>query len=326
MGKRVLAAIAAVTMVLVAVVVRDRIDSEPSGSSGSGSLRLVCATELRAVCDALSGEASVIVEPATATLQRLRGVDSDDAGLDGWLVPGPWGDVLAAARPASAENLFTDGVVIARSPYVLAVWKTKRAALGCGDPFALGCVGDAVNTRGFRLGMPNDEEAAGVLADAALSAGHAGNADFATNDLAETDLADWLTTLDASADRVGRNPGGRSLAELLTFGVATADGYFATEAEIGPQLFTAAKRDQLDLLHPRPGATADVTFFARDGERGERLRRIVVSDRVRTALNAGGWRVEGVAPVVGVNAARPLPGDDGLPSGGVLLALTEITR
>ncbi len=334
MATRLLALVAAVAMVLIAVVVRSALEDGDAGGGGtsaeSGPLRLVCATELREVCEAIDADdndVEVTVEAASVTADGLKSAERDDAAVDGWLAPGPWGDVVNATRATSAGALFAPaGAPLARSPFVLAVWKDKQARLACADPVDLGCVGDAVITRGFRLGVSTDDQAEGVLADAALSAGHIKNPDFATNDLGETDLADWLTAVDANVDRVGRNPGGRSFTELLTFGVAAADGFLSTEAAVGPQFVRAAKRNLIDLVYVVPVATADVQFAARLGDRGRRLDAIVRRDRVRELLATHGWRVTGRPPVAGVNPTPRLPQDDGLPSGGVLQALREVTK
>lgn len=328
MGARILAAIAAVAMVVGAVVVRARLNDDGAPSTGSGALKLVCATELQAVCDALaSADVSVTVEPAAVTAARLESVESENAGIDGWIAPGRWGEIVDSARNPSAGRLFADAKEpLARSPFVLAVWKEKRSALNCAEPLNLGCVGDAVNAGRFRLGVAPDNEAEGLLADAALAVGHTKNSDFATNDITETDLAAWLTTVDQNADRVGRNPGGRSVSELLTFGTAVADGFLTTEADAGPEFAQAARRNQLDLLYVDPVATADVTFSPRPGSRGKDLRERLDSDRVRDVLSTLGWRVAGKTSVAGIDAGKRLPGTDGLPSGGVLHALIEITR
>jgi hypothetical protein len=328
MARRLLALVAALAMVGVAIVVRNNRDSGgASTTAASGRLQLVCATELAAVCDGINArDADVTIEPATVTADRLHSADPDDPGIDGWLAPGPWGAVVDSARSTSAGRLFADaGAPLARSPFVLAVWKDKRAALACATA-DLGCVGDAVATRGFRLGVAADDQAEGVLSDAALGAGHAKNSNFATNDLDETDLSDWLAAVDANTDRVSRNPGGRSFTELLTFGAAAADGYLSTEADVGPQFVRAAKRSQLDLLYVTPPTTADVLLSVRPGKRGDRLNALVRNERIRQLLQANGWRVDGLPPAAGVNTTPRLPSDDGLPSAGVLQAVRAITK
>jgi hypothetical protein len=321
MGKRLLALLGAVAMVFIAVTVRDRIDNGGGGRverGGSGALRLVCATELRAVCDGIDeGDVEITIEPAAVTADRLKQATPANAEIDGWLAPGPWGDIVDASRASSAEELFDDeDTPLARSPFVVAVWKNKRAQLGCPGDVDLGCLGDAVITRGFRLGVSGDDQAEGVLADAALAAGHIKNANFATNDLNETDLADWLTGVDAKVDAVARNPGGRAFDELLTFGPAAADGFLTIEAVAAPHRENAAQRN-LDVLAVVPKATADVIFTPRRGDRGARLRDIVQRDRIRELLRASGWRT---------TDTRGLPAGDGLPSAGVLQALREVTK
>ena len=333
MATRVLAFLAAVAMVVGAVAVRNRShDGNSSGGAAarSGPLQLVCASELQQVCDAIASTqrgVNVVVEAAGVTADRLKSIDAKTAAVDGWLTPGAWGELVDASRPEGTAKLFADTTPpLARSPFVLAVWKADRTRLGCGEPVDLACVGDAVAARGFRLGAAPDDQAEGVLSDAALAAAHIKNPNFASNDLTETDLADWLTAVDTSVDRVGRNPGGRSFAEMLTFGSAAAEGYLSTEAVIGPQLVRAARRGQVDLLDVVPLATVDVTFAGRPGDRGSRLRAIVRSEAALEALRVNGWRVEGRPPVNGVDSARPLPKDDGLPSAGVLQAVRELTR
>ncbi len=271
MAKSVLAFVAAVVMVIGALAVRARIDDGGGGGGStnrSGPLELVCATELQAVCDdidANENDVNVTVEPATVTADRLKTADADDAELDGWLAPGPWGELVDVARPPGSGSLFApSGDALARSPFVLAVWKNRRAPLACADPVDLGCLGDAVISRGFRLGAAADDQAEGVLGDAALGAGHVKNANFATNDLTETDLADWLTGVDTKVDAVGRNPGGRSFAEMLAFGPAVADGFLATEAVVAPQLAARSEPQPTQRGAGRPH---------RDGRRAVRIPR-----------------------------------------------------
>ena len=314
MARRLLALVAAVAMITIALAVRNRADENKA--VGSAPLHLVCATELSALCDSLDGAGvDATIEPAATTADRLHSLDADSTDIDGWLTPGPWGEMVDTTRGPSAGKLFAPpGDPLARSPLVVAVWKDKRARLACADLGDAACIGDATISRGVRLGMPADNDAEGVLVDAALGAGHIKNSNFATNDLNETDLADWLTSVDTKADDVGRNPGGRSFTELLTFGPAAADGFVSTEADIAPQLAGASRRGQLDVANLKPAATADVLFFARLGARGNRLDRLVRTDRVRELLRERGWLLTGVAP------------GSGLPSAGVLQAIRDVTK
>src|SRR6266508_5767960 len=88
-------------MVVVAVMIRARIDD---AANTDGDARLVCATELEEACTELDdavGGLDVTVEPAGDTLKRLIALgdsEVDEPGLDGWLVPGPWPQIVDIVR------------------------------------------------------------------------------------------------------------------------------------------------------------------------------------------------------------------------------------
>ena len=70
MARRLLALAVALLMIAGALTLRNRIDddgSEGSAGGGSGPVELVCATELRAACEALTADNDdvlVTVQPA----------------------------------------------------------------------------------------------------------------------------------------------------------------------------------------------------------------------------------------------------------------------
>ena len=310
MARRLLALFAAVGMVAVALGGKEQPRQRRCATStGSGPLQLVCATELAAICDGLAAPDIVVtVEPVAVTADRLRAVDAEDADIDGWLTPGPWGAVVDSTRTSSAGSLSATPANRSRarrSCSRLGRTSAPRSRARTGD---LGCVGDAVTTRGFRLGVAPDDQAIGLLSDAALGAGHAKNPDFATNDLEETDLADWLTGVDVQTDRVSRNPGGRSFSEMLTTRGAGADGYLSTEADIGPQFARAG--DASAARPPVRGARRHLRTYCSPcvpANAAIASASIVRSDRVRQLLQASGWHVEGLPAADGVRARRGCP-------------------
>src|SRR5262245_20042152 len=92
-------------MVVAAIVIRNVLiegDDGDGGSSGSGTARLVCATEVGDACNALDGEGvKVTIEPAGVTAARLTSLtdaEARDPGLDGWLVPAPWPELVRSSR------------------------------------------------------------------------------------------------------------------------------------------------------------------------------------------------------------------------------------
>src|SRR5437764_8504836 len=139
MPARIGAVVAAIAMIVVAVVVRDRIDKKET------TARLTCSTELAAVCGHLGKGIKVTVEPAGTTFDRLAKLDPGaDPGLDGWLVAGPWPEMVNADRRGRAlPELFGAGrAPVAASPLV-AVVEAQRAAVlrtKCGDPVHWACV------------------------------------------------------------------------------------------------------------------------------------------------------------------------------------------
>src|SRR4051795_1496666 len=133
MPARIGAVVAAIAMVVGAIYVRGRIDEK------GVSTRLTCATELADACDRIGGGAKVTVEPAGPTFDRLTKLEPDaDPGLDGWLVPGPWPEMVDAARKArAAPELFgSTGAPPGATPLVTVAEAQRAAALKakCKDP------------------------------------------------------------------------------------------------------------------------------------------------------------------------------------------------
>src|SRR4051794_16732215 len=96
MPARLGALVLAVAMVAGAIFVRGHIDRSRS------TFRLTCATELEDACRTMGHGAEVTVEPAGTTADRLIALPpDDDPGLDAWLAPGPWPQVVDAARPSA---------------------------------------------------------------------------------------------------------------------------------------------------------------------------------------------------------------------------------
>src|SRR5689334_20638090 len=99
MPARVGALVLAVAMVVGSLLVRSRIDRSRT------TARLTCATELEAACRAIGHGVKVTIEPAGVTADRLAGLDPGaDAGLDGWMTPGPWPQAVDADRRVAGKD------------------------------------------------------------------------------------------------------------------------------------------------------------------------------------------------------------------------------
>jgi hypothetical protein len=315
--RRVLALVAAAAMVAGSIAVRSRIDR--SATDKANPLRIVCASELGAVCDTLRRSAAhVTVEPAPTTADRLGGSAAGDPGIDGWLVPAPWPQIVDGRRRVQAlVPLFGDvSAPLARSPLVLVVRRTLADSLGprCGGAVGWKCLGDAAGAGQAKPGHADPgADAIGTLVVGQATAAYFGRADdLSTTDLDDAGFARWFRGLERAAPPLAS--GGSALDEMLGTNFAVYDAVGTTEAEAAPVVAAPAVRDRVVLLYPAPMATADVVLASGGGATARRLRDVAGGDSTRKALADAGWRVEGVTRT----ADPPLPQTNGLPSPGFL--------
>lgn len=309
MPSRLLAVVAAIAMIGGAFVYRYGVPgggdggSDGTGSGNGGGVdagAVICAAELGPdVCEAVGDD--VTFEPAATTADRLVSAGSAaEAGIAVWIVPGPWSQMVDAARGTTRPALFAKPEVIASSPLV-AVTKKAQPIATCAGAVTWRCLGDAAQDPAFRLAADPDTNTVGLLVRAAALGGFLGSADYASNDLDEVpDASNWLGNLDRSLDRAG-SFGAGTVARFVA-APAVAQGYVTTAAAAG----LATSRPELVVSAPTPAAVVGVIIArpVRATGKGD-----VDVDGLRKALVAAGWKAE------------PPPGDDGLPSPGVLVAL-----
>ena len=300
MVARVLAVVGALGMVFGAYVYRYGMpggdgDGGPDGGGRARAGALVCATELGPVCDALPGAE---VEPATKTFERLvEARSAADAGVADWVAPGPWAEMVDAAR-GSKPPLFEPSEAVARSPLVV-VTRDAQPIAACAGGVTWRCLGDAAQDPASRLAADSDATASGLLARAATLGGFLGTTDYATNDLDEVpDASSWIDNVDRVLDRAG-SFGAGSLDRFLTT-PGSAQGFITVAASTA----AAAQREDIAIVAPTPAAAVQVMRARTRGGRD-----LVDEDDLDEALRQSGWDVQ------------PAAGDDGLPSPGVLVAL-----
>lgn len=336
MAARILAIVAAVAMVIGALYARSRIDdrTERTGTT----LRLVCATELAPVCEALADDqgtrVEATVEPAATTADTLtkleRGAPSP---LHGWLVTAPWPTIVAEARQrAGRDALLSAGDVLARSPVVLAVRADRNQALEaqCKGQSGWKCLGEAAGRPWTELpggrpewgrvkpGHPGVASAAGLtVMGGATVAFFGGRLELSSTDLDDDAYFDWLSNLERAVPLDPPSPFQTMLQRPSAF-----DAVGALEAEAGP-LLVGARNAKPVLIYPSPVTTADVVLGTTGGRAGELLADLVSGPSGGRALAASGWRVEGVSPVAGVRTSVQLPPTSNLPEPGVLDALRQ---
>jgi hypothetical protein len=298
MAKRLLALVAAAAMVVGAVVYRSSRDSTASTAPPIAA-EVVCASELGPVCDSLPG---ATVEPAAVTADRLLPArTAAESGVAAWLAPGPWAAMVDAGR-SSAPKLFTGRSEALAHTSLVAVVRKGQAPSTCGaGPASWKCIGDAAQNQGFRIGADPARSAIGLLVRAAALTGFIGSTQFGSNDI-EGPPGDWLANLDA---RLAAAPslGAGSLADFLLKPGSASVFLSAGAAAAG------APPAGFDVVTPVPAASIEAVLARTGGNRGN-----VSVAEVTSALGRAKWE------------PGPMPGNGGLPSAGVLLALREVVR
>lgn len=302
--RRLLAVVAAAAMVAGSIAIRSRLDRREEDRTNP--LRVVCASELGTVCDALRRTpARVTVEPAPRTADRLARAENPE--VDGWLVPAPWPQIVdGRRRQATLPPLFGDvSQPLARSPLVIVM--SRNVADRC--PSGWRCLGDAAARKQAKPGHPDPgDNGFGALIVGQAAAAYFNRTDLSTFELDDPGFAAWFQALERATPPL--LSGGSPLEEMLGTNFAAYDAVGTLEAEAAPILAASAVRDRLVLLYPEPMATVDVVLAGS----GSRLREVAGRETVRKALADAGWRVDG-------RGTPPLPATNGLPSPGFLDAV-----
>jgi hypothetical protein len=304
---RLLAVLAAIGMIAGAFVYRYGVPG--GGSDGDGSRggavaggKLVCAAELgEAVCDALGDGDEVLVEPASATADRLIKVRNvAEADVAGWLAPGPWSAMVDEERGRTSKTaLFAKtGAGLASAPLVAVIRKPSTLA-ACPADVTWRCLGDAAQPASFRIGADALDTSSGLFIRAAATSGFFGNTDWAINDLDEQPEArSWLDNLN---QRLAQAPGfGAGSLESFRLQRGSAAVYLSGGAAANSQPGNV----DFDVRIPTPAVTIAVSLTP-----AARGARDVDTGPLLDPLRAAGWKVRSGAK------------NEGLPSPGVLLAL-----
>jgi len=256
MARRVLAAIGAVAIVLVAFVVRSLLDDsgDPSGPRGDDEVVLACSPELADACRQIPG-VRVRSEPAATTSAAIVAGDAED--IDGWVTTDVWYELTAARAGralGSAER-------VATSPVVLAVVPARLEALErhcTGKPLWY-CVGDDAGRQWtdlggeagwgpLQIGMPSADSAVGLSVLAAGTIGYFDGTDFAANDF-DPDFDSWLSRLTDASAAGDSDPMGTMLRQ--------AGRYSAAGTTLAP-VTTSAR--EVAHLEPAPPVSATVVL------------------------------------------------------------------
>ena len=314
--RRLLAVVVAIALIGGAYVYRTG-DSDDSGGGGGrssdGPLTLVCTTELAEICQAVEESdprVRLTVEPAWRTVERL--LEDVPEVPDAWLSAGPWPQLVDEERGRRNLNaLFDSTEALAGTSLVAVVDTQKLSQLPCASDPTWACLAGAATGAGqatrLRLGMPSPTaEAAGTLVIAATVGSAVGESEYSLLDF-EGLPPEALAIGTANAVEAAARSGGNS-AELFFGGSGGAflDAWAGTAAELASTLESAVRRSALTVVEPNPRAVVTATLG---------VTRDVEIEDLADALREGGW-----------DQPAPDAASDGLPSPGVLVALSEVIR
>jgi len=296
-ARRLLAALVAVALVVVAIVIRNAIDNGGSSGSGGGgggdTPRLVCTPELERACSSLGPDVELMIEEPGITAAKLEQAGTEP-GIDGWLAPGRWGEIVAQARAAAGKDpLLKLGPTLARSQIALAVWPDRYAVLLRSCPnqqIAWKCVGDVAgkgtwaaaggptNWGLIKIGFPDPvNNATGLSAFAAATVGYFNKApgDLSSADLDDPGYRSWVRGLKAA------QPDRPDLSDMLVLGPASAAAA-TTFKGVGETLIDDAAQKPA-LTYPAPVTSADVVLGAAGTDAGRRLTEMITPGRLTKA-------------------------------------------
>lgn len=290
---RVFAVLAAITLIVGAVLVRGMLDDDgdDGGRRDDGPVRVVCGEELRAACEGLDSSYAVTVEDTAAMAATLAATDAEDPGVDVWVVPWPWPEIVDGDRErAGLPGLFGESVNLGRSTLAAIV----PESIG---PCDWACLGERA-TDDLRVGGRRLESGLGVLHLAAFTAGRLGTTTYASNDL-DAATQSFVRGVADAIDGVS-DPVTRLLQIRASYDVALTH---QVEAESTLAGASEDRRAGLEVTYPEPV----VTVLAVAAPVGD----VPVPDGLGSNLRSTGWDAPNGAP-------------SGLPSAGVLTALLEV--
>jgi hypothetical protein len=299
--RRVVALVVAVGLVVGAWYLRREVIDEDTGASGSTTTTtttpthrptLICATEVAAACGELRDVRILRIEQPGVTADHLA--EHHRLEADGWLVSQPW---PAMVRKVTDSPL-KESDVLARSPLVVVTTTRRPAGLDCPD-LSWTCLANFARTHTGFAHEPGDT-GGGLLAEHGIASGLLGTVDYASNDFDVTDgFRSSYAPIEGAVDDT-RRPG-----DLVTV-IQTAPGSYSAVAALGAD--AAVSRPGFEVLSPTPQITADVVL-AGHADRFD-------AGRIRDALFATGWWQSG---------DKRLPGANGLPKPGVMVALRALS-
>ena len=329
--RRLLALALAVGLVLGAMQVRDRLlGASAAAPEAADDLRIACAAELAAVCEALETSSPALVEQAGTTVQRFA---DPDLPFDIWLTIAPWPELAADARARSGHGELPaqPSAVLARSPVVIVAQRDRVEVMNetCGAAVSWRCLAEHADTPwpdlggestwgNVKVGLDHPaERAGGLLALAQATASYFEGASYNTRSLGDADFFAWLSDLAGAA---GAESGQSPFERMLLTGSADYEFVGELEAIAVPLLARSPQRaEQLTILRPEPAVSADVVAVGY-GDAAAAVEGF--TEQVTPVLADNGWRVPGGEQPSELEPIA-LPDTNGVPTAATLETLRQ---
>ena len=312
MGRRVLAVIGAVALVLTAIVVRSVIEGDDGGSPADGAHDgeevVVCDTDFADECRVgLEGVTLRIEDSATTSATLL---DEGRGDVDAWITSNAWFELTQhrlAAQGSNVEVGFATPLATARVVVAAVAARADAITTLCDARGTWRCLGEEAGRPWsevggqpswgpVRTGLPSAETAVGLSTLAAAAAGYFGGTDFAANDFPAA-FAPWLDSLARAS--------GEGDPDLLTTLVRRQGTYDAG----GVLEHLARPRPELVVLPVDGGPAAEVVAVALSDDATDRWPEL------QGALVGAGW-----------TASEPAGGPTGVLGPGVTGALYSLWK
>lgn len=314
--KQALAFVVAVALVGGAWFVRTEFiapTDDPGGTDPAEDVAEQPVTGLAVACDAVLGTACPAGSARLGSQALVDAFSTPDVAHDVLVAPTVVVEMIEESGRSTA-TLADDRRVVATSPIVLVVASGRETdVMDCGPTWT--CASSLVTTGDLRPAFADPStDTEGIAGVAALAGGYFAEAGAPFN-LTGFSTGGFIGWLDAVQRESTVSPSG--VENIIRFAGSQNDSAVVTEAEALDVTGRAAQNVPV-ILYPEPVASLAVVAVAVGDADPDDARD--VGEQVGAQLRDAGWRGPDGASADGGPAVGE---DDGLPSGGVLVALRQ---
>lgn len=299
--KRAAALAAAIALVAVALLVRDKLDSD---STLAG--RLECSTEFVETCAKIGRDhpgIDINLQNPFETTRRMADPEGgDDPGFDAWLVSKSYAEIAIGnlERVARTPLITAPGSALAHSPLTFFINPERFAVLEqhCGGAISWACIVSASEARNwadiggdpawgeFKPHIPEPTQTPGLVA-----LGNLATVRIAPEPVDAIAIGDESFVRDLSALSSAQRDASSPLSAIANLAVSPATYNLVAALEVdGSQFEESGPGAALHRVVPPGGAAAEAVVVGRSGSpAGDDLVELVES-KGRGMLASHGWR------------------------------------